>query len=311
MGPYGEQLHLYDCADPGIHSILCDLRALLDGYGKPDRVMFGEVHEDDWGEWARYYGPELDELHFPFNFGLLHVADGPSSVRRVVEAVESAMPPGAWPNFVLGNHDEHRVAARAGADLTPVLMMLLLTLRGTPTVYYGDELGLPDVSVGPEDVRDPWEHGVPGLGLGRDPQRAPMPWSTGANGGFCSAEVRPWLPPVDGYDRYSVAAQLDDPRSMLSLTRRLLRLRRARPILRRGAYRSWEASEGCVAYLRELGGKRLLVVLNFSGDEVSVALPEHGTTVASTNWRREGSAERRAIRLAPREGCVLELAGST
>jgi alpha-glucosidase len=309
MGPYGAQLHLYDGADPGIHSILRELRLLLDEYGAPERVMVGEVHADDWNEWASYYGANLDELHFPFNFGLLHVAHDPASIRAVVDAVEAALPPGAWPDYVLGNHDEHRVASRVGATRAPLLMMLLLTLRGTPTIYYGDELGLPDVPISPDLVRDPWELGVPGLGLGRDPQRSPIPWESNPNGGFCREGIRPWLPLIGQHTQRSVESQLTAPDSMLSLTRRLLRLRHETPALHRGVYHSCEAPDDCIAYVRAHAEQRLLVALNFSRDERTVALPEprRGTVVASTSVHREGAAALGAIRLAPYQGCAVEL----
>jgi len=312
MGPYGAQQHVHDSGDPGIHAILRELRSLLDSYGEPERVMVGEVHATEWTDWATYYGSALDELHFPFNFGLMHVATNPTSVREVIKASSAAVPAGAWPNFVLGNHDEHRVASRAGAELTPVLMMLLLTLRGTPTIYYGDELGLPDVLIRPEDVRDPWELGVPGLGLGRDPQRSPMPWTGDPNGGFCPPHIRPWLPLIEHHSSRSVAAQLDRPGSMLSLTRRLLGLRRVREELRSGSQSPWAAPDTCVAYLREHAGQRSLIALNFSDHSARIRLPTpgRGHIIGSTNTEREGAKAKESIELAPYEGCLVELAGA-
>jgi alpha-glucosidase len=151
----------------------------------------------------------------PFNFTLLNVPWSAEAVRSTVDAMEAALPPGAWPNWVLGNHDESRIASRIGAAAARSAMLFLLTLRGTPTLYYGDELGMEDVPVPPELVQDPWGKNVPGLGLGRDPERAPMPWDGSSNAGFTRKGVRPWLPlPPDAASR-NVAAQAASPDSML------------------------------------------------------------------------------------------------
>ena len=123
--------------------------------------------------------------------------------------------PAAWPNWVLGNHDRSRVASRIGPAQARVAAMLLLTLRGTPTIYQGEEIGMTDVPIPPERVQDPWEKNVPGLGLGRDPVRTPMPWEGRPNAGFTSG--RPWLPIGADNAAANVAAQRDDPASMLTL----------------------------------------------------------------------------------------------
>src|SRR5262249_10845108 len=147
--------------------------------------------------------------------------------RQTVEAVESALPPGAWPNYVLSNHDEHRIASRYGTAQTRLAVMLLLTLRGTPTIYYGDELGMGDGVIPPEKEQDPWGKRVPGMGFGRDPERTPMQWDTTPNAGFCPPGVEPWLPVNADYAQRNVDMQRNDPRSMFTLTHRLLHLRRA------------------------------------------------------------------------------------
>ena len=149
------------------------------------RVIIGEIHLYDLEHWVTYFGPG-DEMHLPFNFGLLKTpwtARGVATHVEEVEAVTNAAD-GRWPSYVMGNHDEHRIASRIGHDQARVAMMLLLTLRGTPTLYYGDELGHPDVDVPLELEQDPWGLRVPGLALSRDPARTPMPWeASNANAG--------------------------------------------------------------------------------------------------------------------------------
>jgi alpha-glucosidase len=272
--PHGEmdsQLHLYDRGTGDVHGIYREFRTILDQY---DAVSVGEVAIADPQVWAGYYGTDLDELHMPFNFRLLGVEWNAKAVREVVEAVESALPEGAWPTWVLGNHDEPRIAGRIGAARARLAMVLLLTLRGTPTIYYGDELGMTDVVVPPDQVRDPWELRMPGLGLGRDPERSPMRWTTAANAGFCPPDAQPWLPMGD---TPPVEVQLDDGESMLTLTRRLLRLRRERAELAGGRWRPVDGLPAdCLGYLRELGTARSLVVLNFGPSAVTVDLAEFG-----------------------------------
>ena len=165
---------------------------------------------------------------------------------------EAALPAGGWPNWVLGNHDRPRVASKRGAAQARVAAMLLLTLRGTPTLYYGDELGLADVAITPDQVKDPLELREPGLGRGRDPVRTPMAWDDGANGGFTGGA--PWLPLHADWPTRNVAAQAGERGSMLSLYRDLLRLRRAHPALALGDFALLESDGDVLAYERRYGG---------------------------------------------------------
>jgi glycosidase len=176
-GAWGAQLHLHDRGHPDVHEVYREVRRLLDRRGA---VAIGELHVFDLPRLCTYYGEALDELHLPFNFTLLATPWEARAVRRAVDAMEAALPPGAWPTWVLGNHDERRIATRVGAEAARAAMVLLLTLRGTPTLYYGDELGMEDVPIPPELARDPWGKNVPGLGLGRDPARTPLTWEGGA-----------------------------------------------------------------------------------------------------------------------------------
>jgi len=323
LGEYDRQLHLNDQRHPDIHRAIRELRAVLDLYeadGRP-RLAIGEIHIYDLAELGSYYGGALDELHLPFNFGLLKLLWAARAIREHVDAYEAALPPGAWPNYVLGNHDEARIATRLGPENAPLAMLLLLTLRGTPTLYYGDELGMEDVPVPPERRQDPWGKRVPGLNLGRDPERAPMPWSPVPNAGFCPPGVEPWLPITSNLARVNVQSQLDDPRSRLTLTRRLLALRKSSPALSTGSYRSvdWPgASDACYLFLREAGdaaandggvGKRLLVALNFSDASQRVTLPDglRARPLLSTRLDHDQSDILGTLDLRPAEGLVLAL----
>src|SRR5262249_30244917 len=193
------RLHTED--QPGVHEIVAEMRTLVDGY--PERVLIGEIHLPV-DRLVRYYGETLNEAHLPFNFLLVLLGDwSAAAVREIVERYEQALPPGAWPNWVLGNHDVSRIATRVGPAAVRVATMLLLTLRGTPTLYYGDELGMEDVPVPAHLGHDP-RGKAPG-GHGRDPVRTPMQWDGGPNAGFCPPGVEPWLPVAPDYRERNVA----------------------------------------------------------------------------------------------------------
>ena len=309
--PFDAILHTMDHGHQDVHEVYRGLRRMLDEYSTDrPRMMVGEIHIFDYPLWATYYGPQLDEFHLPFNFGLLQIEWRASEVRSVVDAVEDALRvSGAWPNYVLGNHDVHRVASRVGADQAGVAIMLLLTLRGTPTVYYGDELAMHDVPIPPEKIQDPFEILTPGRGLGRDPERTPMQWDTSPNAGFSRPGVETWLPIADDADRINVAVELEDSHSMLNLTRALLRLRRDEPALHAGSYAPIEGGpDDCFVYLRQRGDRRFLIALNFSHESRSLNTPfPRGEVLVSTGMDRSGPEKIDEFVLRPSEGCLIEL----
>jgi alpha-glucosidase len=206
---------------------------------------------------------------------------------------------------VLGNHDRPRVASRIPPRAAA---WLLLTLRGTPTLYYGDEIGMRDVPIPPELVQDPWEKNVPGYGLGRDPVRTPMQWDAGPHAGFTAGT--PWLPPAEDYPTVNVAAQRDDPRSILTLYRRLIALRRGEPALLGGKYLPAGVGDDWLAYLRQAEGRRLLVVLNFGPRAQTYEggpAGGRGRVLLSTHLDRAGEVVSGAVALRGDEGLVVEL----
>jgi alpha-glucosidase len=309
LGEYDSLFHIHDMAHDDIHSFFREFRALLDSYSaQRARFSIGEIHMLDWAKWASYYGANLDELHMPFNFHFLFSPWTVRDLQQVIDNVESHIPNGAWPNFVLGNHDEHRISSRIGQDKARAAMMLLLTLRGTPTIYYGDEIGMHDVNIPPELEQDPWGKNVAGIGLGRDPERTPMQWDDSANAGFSAEGVTPWLPVSPDYEIVNVNAQSSDPRSMLTLTRRLLSLRRAIPALHVGSYRALP-NENCLVFGREYHQEQWIVAINFLDQETMLSLPGlgRGQIILSTELDREETVNLSQLHLRGNEGCIIRL----
>jgi alpha-glucosidase len=288
---YGQR-PVWNFMRPELHDVMRRWRALADEQ-EPGRLLVGEgVIEGE--QVAAFYAPADDELHMTFHLGLANAPFEAPALRRVVEEAERLLPPGAQPLWTLGNHDIPRFGSRwCGGDPAKIRLALLLLfgLRGTPTLYYGDELGLGDVELPARAVRDV---------DGRDPQRTPMPWSGEPGAGFAPAGVEPWLP-VGGRAGLSAAEQRGDPASPLSFTRELVALRRRSRDLRAGAYAGLPAPDGAWAWRR---GERSLVALNLT-DEEQVVEGAAGTVVLATRAGREGEQVDARLRLGPWEGVVI------
>ena len=303
--PYHRLLPLYSTDRPDVHGVIAGLRAVIDEF--PERLLIGEVYLPV-ERLAAYYGRDLGGAHLPFNFSLLQTPWRASEIAALIARYEGSLPDGAWPNWVLGNHDRPRLASRIGDAQTRVAAMLLLTLRGTPTLYYGDEIGMRQVAIAPERVRDPWEKNVPGFGVGRDGCRTPMQWAESVHAGFSAAE--PWLPVSDDFAAHNVSRDRADPSSLFNLYRRLLAARRARPALTGGGYRPLADAGDLLAYGREIAGDRLVVVLNLGAQPGTFLLPADsaaGIILVSTDPGRDGKPVAGAIGLAGHEGAVVAI----
>jgi alpha-glucosidase len=197
-----------------VHDVISEMRRVVDEFDA--RVLIGEIYLPV-ERLVAYYGRDLTGTHLPFNFALLNAPWNARRIAHLIDEYEAALPPGGWPNWVLGNHDRPRVASRIGREQTRVAAMLLLTLRGTPTIYYGEEIGMAQVPIPPERVQDPFEKNVPGIGVGRDNCRTPMQWDAGPHAGF--SKVEPWLPLASDYRRENVENQRADATSLLNVYR--------------------------------------------------------------------------------------------
>lgn len=299
--PYRQLQPVYTTDQPEVHDVITRMRELLDEY--PERMMVGEIYLPV-ERLVTYYGASGQGAHLPFNFQLIELPWHARLIGNAVDRYEALLPAHGWPNWVLGNHDKHRIATRIGTAQARVAAMLLLTLRGTPTLYYGDEIGMHDVPIPPDRVQDPWEINTPGLGLGRDPERTPMQWSGEPNAGF--SQVEPWLPVAADAAELNVETAHRDADSLLCLYRRLLALRRREPALAVGSYACERVDDALFAYRRSYGERALLVILNFT-PEPQPWRAESGRVCISTHPGRDGMTFDAGFIVEPNEGLVIEL----
>jgi len=301
--PESRLLPVYSGDRPEVHDALRAMRRVIDEF--PDRLMIGEIYLP-FERLMAYYGRDLGGTHLPFNFALLKTPWQARAIAKLIDDYEAVLPPGAWPNWVLGNHDKPRVVGRIGEAQARVAAMLLLTLRGTPTLYYGDEIGLPQATIPPELVQDPFEKNVPGLGLGRDGCRTPMQWDASRYAGF--SQGQPWLPITEDAAQRNVESARADPGSLYNLYRRLIALRRAHPALATGSYRPVAAEGDVLAYQRGEGGALFFVALNLGAAPAMVALLDgEGTVVLSVLGDRDGERVRGGLNLAGNGGLLIKL----
>ena len=293
----------YSADQPEVLEIAQEMRRVLAEY-PGERLLIGEIYLPV-ERLVAYYGADLGAVHLPFNFNLMWAPWQPAAIMRLIESYEAVLPPGGWPSWVLGNHDQMRIASRVGPAQARVAMMLLLTLRGTPTLYNGDELGLENVPIPPERVRDPFGIRQPGTGQGRDPERTPLPWDGSDRCGFTAGE--PWLPLGEGAAARSVEAQKADPGSMLALTRALLELRRRQPALSVGDWRRVDVEGDVLAYTRTWVKRRITIVLNLEPVPKTVLFeaPLAGRIELSTDWKRVRRPVDDRLELAGDEGVII------
>ncbi len=333
-------LPIHNANQPGTHEVVQEMRTLLDTYGPTlpqaetgsqppqnasDRVLIGEIYLP-LEELVEYYGSRpaptgdtekgapqtsaLNGANLPFNFHLIQTEWKAEAVAGIITKYQSLLPPGAWPNYVLGNHDQPRLATRIGAAQAKAAAMLLLTLRGTPTLYYGDELGMEDVPIAPDQVQDPAEKNEPGKGRGRDPERSPMLWVDTPNAGFCPPEAKPWLPLMADWPTRNAAKQRADPKSIFTLYRRLLALRRQHDTLHAGGVADVSA-QGTLLRFRRTGvpggeSTDFQILLNLGTEPVKTHCPA-GKVILTTILDGAGSDTGGEITVEGGEGLLIAL----
>jgi len=269
---------------PGVHDVLQGLRKVAD---ENHAVLIGETWTKNIDELKQYYGEHNNELQLPMDFMFTRVDKlSPAEFRRQIAAADSA---GGWPTWVISNHDIVRSYNRYGDgthndDIAKLMAGLYLTLRGTPIMYYGEELGMENNDPKrPEDVKDPkGKLGWP-ADKGRDGERTPMQWSDSVNAGFSTHD--PWLPVPPSYKTHNVASESKDPDSVLEFYRKVLKLRHTNAELLEGDYKALNEDDASVlSYLRSYKGKAVLIALNMSDSPKKVAFDLASNGFASLSF---------------------------
>lgn len=301
--PHQRVLPLHTTDQAEVHDVIAEMRRVVDEF--PCRVLIGEIYLP-FERLVTYYGKDLAGAHLPFNFALLLVPWNARAIEKIIRDYEAALPAGAWPNWVLGNHDRPRVASRVGKAQARIAAMLLLTLRGTPTLYYGDEIGMQQVAIAPDQVRDPFEKNVPGIGVGRDGCRTPMQWDASSYAGFSTAA--PWLPLSDDFNRENVVNLAADSRSILNLYKALIGLRKRLPQLVSGSYVPIAAEGDLLLYRRQCESEPVVIALNLGAEPVSIAsdaIGLSGEILLSTFLDRQGEKIHGSLDLRGDEGVII------
>lgn len=270
---------------PGVHDVLQNLRKVADEHGA---VLIGETWTKNIDELKQYYGAHNNELQLPMDFMFTRVDKlSPPEFRRQIAAADSA---GGWPTWVISNHDIERSYNRYGDgthndDIAKLLAALYLTLRGTPIMYYGEEIGMENNDpTRKEDVKDPKGRTGWPADKGRDGERTPMQWNDSANAGFSTHA--PWLPVPASYKTHNVASESKDPTSVLELYRKVLGLRHSNKVLLEGSYSALNEDDANVlSYLRSYKGKAVLVALNMSGSSQKASFNLSDRGFASANFK--------------------------
>ncbi|CAL1546909.1 unnamed protein product [Lymnaea stagnalis] len=310
-------IHVYTQHQPELVPIIKGWYDLLDEYTQQDgreRYMVLETYATHEQRNVLYSQGEAN----PFNFDLLQMSrpPKPQEINRTIMADYNDILPGKWPNFVLGNHDNTRVSKRNGAPYVDVYNMLLLTLWGTPTTYYGEEIGMLQAEVSWNETRDPW-----GLNYGpdryqyvsRDPERSPMQWTDGPQAGFTTGNST-WLPLGVNYTVHNVKIQSEGPgQTSLKLYKQLVAIRRNKAF-QEGTFKPLLVTDDVYAYVREFGDQRFLVVLNF-GKAATVDLSPNdgqaGTAKAVTpsvvGIAQGDTVQLTSLKLGPGDGLILQL----
>ncbi len=302
--PFNVQIHQYSRYGENLWSYLTEIAEVIEQY--PDCIIlfedYPDKHRDRVEQYEGFYAVN-SEVAAPFNFEGMKLSYNAPDFHQVIDSFQKILGTKLRPFYCFSNHDKPRLASRMGKDQARVIGLMQLTLPGIPVVYYGDEIGMQDGAILPEQVQDPFEKQTPGLGLGRDPERTPMQWSDELYAGFSTAE--PWLLVADGYEKVNVAREQQDSRSSLHMYQVLLELRRSSP-LRTGEYKEWSgANEKVFGFVRESSYEKLLILLNMSGDEVSCDSQTTGEVIYSTHDSVEMTDEE--IVLRPNQGVVIRL----
>ncbi len=304
--PYESLVHTYSQGRPELLETTNHICNVLGEHGA-DAFLMSEAYLE-LPQMINLYGACSNDLQAPLNFNLMGLMWDAGIFKKFVDEFEAKLDPSDWPNYVLGNHDRSRLATRLGPDRARVAAMLIFTLRGMPFIYYGDELGMTDVAISAQSEKDPFGKNVPGLDVGRDPERTPMQWDNSYGAGFTKGQL--WLPVAPDFATKNVAVESADTNSMLSFYKKMIHFRTKSQVLLHGVYTPVDSgNESIFAFIRELDGQKILVMLNFTNSKQR-AKPSHlGSIAISTHTNRVVGEEvqTKEFVMQPYEGVVIRV----
>ncbi|MEX2336647.1 MAG: alpha-amylase family glycosyl hydrolase [Fulvivirga sp.] len=289
---------------PYVHELVEKMRKISEKEYK-DKVLIGEIYLP-FHKLVTYYNKGKG-VHLPFNFSLISTEWKAKEIYSTIAEYEGALSDGDWPNWVMSNHDKPRVKSRIGAGQVRNAAILLLTLRGTPTMYYGDEIGMADVTIPKDRFQDPRAILEPDINVGRDPQRTPMQWNDEKHAGFSNS--KPWLPVDSVYKKINVKSQQQDENSLLWLYKRLINLRNNEPALYIGDYIPAGIQNDVIAYIRKYENDRFLIAVNLSNQKEEF-IPDFsftGKIIIASNHTQENKEVMNKLKIDGNDGLVIRL----
>ena len=300
--PFKKLIHSFSSEGDKLFDYLNEMVEVCTQYG--ERFMITEAYpetDDEISHYIKYYDMLEYAVCAPFNFECITFPWDAPTYRGFIDLFQEALLPGQPPIYNMGNHDKSRLATRIGREAARTAAVLLLTLPGIPFIYYGDEIGMLDTKIPPENFQDPFAT----EGKSRDPERTPMQWDNSQYAGFSSKD--PWLPVADDHNQYNVVQEAEDPKSSLNLYRLLLRLRNSSEALKHGSYRSLDLGSDVFGFVRDLDLERYTIVLNFSSEDREIeSLGVKGRVVLSSYMDDIALGKvNKHLKLRPHEGLVI------
>lgn len=304
---YHSLLHHHSKRGPDLSEFMKIISETVHSY--PDQLLIFEAHPHYWNDtraYTTFYRNVNSPLTAPFNLEALSSSWQAESFSKFIDGFQEALDDIDVPIYAFGNHDCSRLASRVGPGAAPTAAMLLLTLPGIPVIYYGDELGMTDSTIPQDKLQDQFEKNNPGVGIGRDPERVPLPWTNGPNAGFSSGT--PWLPIEENYQDHSIETQLADETSLFNLYRQLLQLRDKLQLFQSGSYQSFDIHPDVFCYKRANTEHSCVVILNFSDQAIQVSNDLlKGQVILSTYQDNRVSQVDGSAELRPHEGLIIQV----
>ncbi len=299
---YNSLKHIYTVALPETLNMLKTLNKVLNEFD--DRFMVCEIYTF-LNDMINLYKFVNNRNFAPFNFSFLSIPWNAEAQKKFVDEFDSLIGNNYFPTYVLGNHDQPRIATKLGMQDARTAALLQLTLRGIPFIYYGEEIGMQNVSIPPEKIKDPMAVNMKDFNFGRDPERSPMQWDSTKFGGFSGVE--PWLPLEKMFKERNVLSEKVDKKSTLNLYKSLIEFRKTRKSLNEGKYIPLDfKNQNVFGFLRQKTNETTLVLVNFTKEKQIVELPKgYWMTILSTNMDIKQRKENRHIQLLPSEGVIL------